>query len=102
MFPRTHATRGQLWNLAAGWHLENVSWYELITLRLPIIVIVDAEAAPDYTFEGLSDLVRKARLDFRSEMVFLNAFELDGREPGQPLVKGASPIPDSVRPYFGD
>ena len=102
MFARTHGTWGQLWNLSDGGHFENMAGYELIRRRLPIIVIVDAEADPDYTFEGLSDLVRKARLDFHSEMVFLNAFELDGREPGQPLVKGASPIPDSVRPYFGD
>ena len=102
MFARTHGTAGQLWNLSDGGHFENMGGYELIRRRLPIIVIVDAEADPDYTFEGLSDLVRKARLDFRSEIIFLNAFELDGLGPDRTPGPDPSPLPAGVRPYFGD
>jgi len=102
MFARTHGTSGQLWNLSDGGHFENMGGYELIRRRLPIIVIVDAEADPDYAFEGLSGLVRKARLDFRSEIVFLSALELDGPVPDCTPGTSGSPLPAGVRPYFGD
>jgi hypothetical protein len=63
--------------------------YELIRRRLPMIVIVDAEADPDYTFEGLANLIRKARLDFGAEIRFLREDKLTDRlHPG-------------VRDYFG-
>jgi hypothetical protein len=39
--------------------------------------MIDAEADPDYTFEGLSNLIRKARLDFGAETQFLSETELD-------------------------
>lgn len=102
MFARTHGTAGQLWNLSDGGHFENMAGYELIRRRLPVIVIVDAEADPDYTFQGLSDLVRKARLDFRAEIVFLNAQELNGPEAAEAWRDHPGAVPPSVRPYFGD
>jgi hypothetical protein len=89
MLARTHGTAGQLWNISDGGHFENMGGYELLRRRLPLIVIVDAEADPDYTFQGLSDLVRKARLDFEAEITFLDGPELDAELPG------------SVRSYFG-
>ncbi|HUR32946.1 MAG TPA: hypothetical protein VM032_04070 [Vicinamibacterales bacterium] len=102
MFARTHGTQGQLWNISDGGHFENMGGYELIRRRLPVIVLIDAEADPDYTFQGLSDFVRKARLDFRSEIVFLSAFDLDGVDPeGRPNA-AVAPLPASVRSYFGD
>lgn len=52
MFARTHGTAGQLWNISDGGHFENMGGYELIRRRLPVIVIVDAEADPDYSFQG--------------------------------------------------
>ena len=97
MLARTRGTAGQLWNLSDGGHFENMGGYELIRRRLPLIVIVDAEADPDYEFQGLSDLVRKARLDFEAEIKFLSTPQLDGRINAQTPV-----LPASVRPYFGD
>ncbi len=102
MFARTHGTAGQLWNISDGGHFENMAGYELIRRRLPVIVIVDAEADPDYTFQGLSDLVRKARLDFRAEVVFLNTQELNGPDAEQEWLANPGAVPPSVRPYFGD
>ena len=102
MFARTHGTAGQLWNISDGGHFENMAGYELIRRRLQVIVIVDAEADPDYTFQGLSDLVRKARLDFRAEIVFLNTDELNGPESDEAWQKAPGAVPPSVRPYFGD
>jgi hypothetical protein len=89
MLARTHGTAGQLWNISDGGHFENMAGYELLRRRLPLVVIVDAEADPDYTFQGLSDLVRKARLDFEAEITFLSSEELD------------TALPASVRRYFG-
>lgn len=65
------------WYLSDGGHFENLGGYELIRRRLKRIVVVDAEADPDYTFEGLANLVRKARLDFGAEITFLSNKELD-------------------------
>ena len=102
MFARTHGTAGQLWNISDGGHFENMAGYELIRRRLPVIVILDAEADPEYTFEGLSGMVSKARLDFQAEIVFLNVYELDGKSAEQHVADRPSPLPPEVRPYFGD
>ncbi len=73
---RFHGTAGPEWYLSDGGHFENLGGYELIRRRLPVIVLVDAEADPAYTFEGLANLVRKARLDFGAEIRFLTEPEL--------------------------
>ena len=94
LLARTRGTAGELWNLSDGGHFENMGGYELIRRQLPVIVIVDAEADPDYTFQGLSDLVRKARLDFNAEVKFMSASEIAAASPAT--------LPESVLPYFGD
>ncbi len=76
---RFHGTARQYWPLSDGGHFENMGGYELIRRRLPMLIIVDAEADPDYTFEGLANLVRKARLDFGAEIRFLTEDQLDQR-----------------------
>ncbi|MEZ5331939.1 MAG: hypothetical protein R2991_07760 [Thermoanaerobaculia bacterium] len=73
-FPGTARSR---WYLSDGGHFENLGGYELIRRGLRRIVLFDAEADPDYTFGGLSDLVRKARVDFGAEIRFLSEAELD-------------------------
>jgi len=73
-FPGSAARR---WYLSDGGHFENLGGYELIRRRLPRILVIDAEADPTYTFEGLANLVRKARLDFGAEITFLTPPELD-------------------------
>jgi hypothetical protein len=97
MLARTRGTAGPLWNLSDGGHFENMGGYELIRRRLPLIVIVDAEADPDYEFQGLSDLVRKARLDFNAEIKFLSMAQFDGR-----FDRNTPVLPNSLLPYFGD
>ncbi|MGO8801831.1 MAG: hypothetical protein ACLQSH_01815, partial [Candidatus Binatus sp.] len=79
----------QWWYLTDGGHFENMGGYELIRRRLPIMVIVDAEADPDYSFEGMANLVRKARLDFGAEIEFLSEESLD------------TFVDVSLRGYFG-
>jgi len=76
-FARFPGTAEEWWNLSDGGHFENLAGYELIRRRLPAIVLVDAECDPDYSYEGLANLVRKARVDFGAEIAFLDAAELD-------------------------
>jgi hypothetical protein len=85
-FPGSGARR---WYLSDGGHFENLGGYELIRRRLPRMLVVDAEADPEYRFEGLANLVRKARLDFGAEITFMTPAELDATlDPG-------------FRPFFG-
>ena len=63
------------WYLSDGGHFENMGAYELIRRRLPLIIVLDAEGDEDYTFEGLANLTRKARLDFGVEIEFLDTVD---------------------------
>ena len=78
---RFHGTSRAHWYLSDGGHFENLGGYELIRRRLRRIVVIDAEADPDYSFEGLANLMRKARLDFGAEIRFLNATEIEALVP---------------------
>jgi hypothetical protein len=86
---RFYGTSRKHWYLSDGGHFENMGAYELIRRRLGRIVLIDAEADPDYTFDGLANLVRKARLDFGAEIEFL----------GEPALDRA--VPQSHRRLFG-
>ena len=65
------------WYLSDGGHFENCAVYELMRRRLPLIVCCDCGADPDYEFEDVGNLVRKARIDFGAEIVFWGASQLD-------------------------
>ena len=69
---RFHGTARQYWYLSDGGHFEDLGGYELIRRRLPVIVLIDAAADPDYDFEELANLIRKARLDFNAEINFID------------------------------
>jgi len=86
---RFPGTARRHWYLTDGGHFENMGGYELLRRRLRFIVIVDAEMDADSTFEGLANLVRKARLDFGAEVRFLTERQLD------------KVVVDEVRPYVG-
>ena len=74
---RFHGTARRYWCLTDGGHFDNTGAYELIRRRLPLIVVIDAEADPNGTFQGLGTLVRKARADFGAEIEFLENSEQD-------------------------
>ena len=69
---RFHGVARRWWYLSDGGHFENTGAYELIRRRLPLIIIVDAGADPDYAYVDLANLVRKARTDFGAEIEFLD------------------------------
>lgn len=81
---RFYGPTKDLWNLSDGGHFENLGAYELIRREVPIIFVVDAEADPKYEFEGLGNLVRKARIDFGAEITFFTEKELQALTPPVP------------------
>jgi hypothetical protein len=69
-FARFPGTALPGWYLSDGGHFENLGGYELIRRRLKRIILIDAECDGDYTFGGLANLIRKARIDFGAEITF--------------------------------
>jgi hypothetical protein len=82
LLARFHGTARRHWYLSDGGHFENMGGYELLRRRLPFLVIVDGEQDEAYTFGGLANLVRKARLDFGAEITFLDEDQLDEKVQG--------------------
>ncbi|NIM50658.1 MAG: hypothetical protein GTN78_03645 [Gemmatimonadales bacterium] len=74
---RFHGVARRRWYLSDGGHFENMGGYELIRRRLPFIVVCDHEQDADYGFGGLANLVRKARIDFDTEIEFLSTEQLE-------------------------
>ncbi len=74
---RFRGPNAPLWYLSDGGHFENTAVYELIRRRLPLIVVCDNGADADYAFADLAALVRKARIDFQTEITFLDAAALE-------------------------
>jgi len=90
---RFHGTVRRYWYLTDGGHFEDLGAYELIRRRLPVIVIIDAEADPDYAFSELANLILKARLDFNAEITFL-----DRENPGD--LAAFNKATDKLSDYF--
>jgi hypothetical protein len=99
LLSRFSGTARPRWYLSDGGHFDNSGGYELVRRRLLRMVVVDAEADPLYTFEGLANLVRKARLDFGAEIRFLSARELDDVLP--PTHRHLFGSLDELRPRTG-
>ncbi len=79
-FPGPNSRR---WYLSDGGHFENTACYELIRRRLPVIVLCDDGADPEYQFGDLANLVRKARIDFRTEITFLTESDFADEPAGR-------------------
>jgi len=64
---RTDDTSTYLY-LTDGGHFDNMGLYELVRRRCRYIVICDAEADGELTFEGIGMAIRKCRIDFGAEI----------------------------------
>ena len=62
----------RLWYLSDGGHFENSGLYELIRRRVAFMIAVDADEDPNYRFGDLALLVRRARLDFKAELTWID------------------------------
>jgi hypothetical protein len=78
LLARFHGPQRRFWYLTDGGHFENTGAYELIRRRVPIVLLCDNGADGDGSFSDAADLVRKARVDFNTEIEFLSEEELHG------------------------
>jgi hypothetical protein len=69
---RFGGTGSRYWYLSDGGHFENTAAYALLRERARLIVVADAAADPEYDFEDLENLVRKARIDMRADIRFVD------------------------------
>lgn len=88
---RFHGTRRPQWYLSDGGHFENTACYELLRRRVPFIILCDCGCDPAYTFDDLTGLVRKARIDFSADIKFLDAAEIQNTVHAD-LVKFFGPL----------
>ena len=63
--------------LTDGGHYENSGAYVLIRRRVPLILVTDNGADPDYAFADLETLVRQSRIDLGAETTMLGGDALD-------------------------
>lgn len=54
--------------LSDGGHFDNLGLYELVRRRCRYIIAIDGEHDPKWKFDGLSEAVRKCRLDLDAEI----------------------------------
>jgi len=81
------------WYLSDGGHFENTACYELLRRQVPLIVCCDCGADPQYAFEDVANLVRKARIDFGAEIEFLPAEVAAGISPVLGSLDELKPVP---------
>ncbi|MBR9988410.1 MAG: patatin-like phospholipase family protein [Gemmatimonadetes bacterium] len=85
-------------HLSDGGHFENTGMYELLRRRCRYIIAADCGADPDFAFDDVGNLVRRAREDFDIEI----RIDLSPLRPGadgtarQPMVAGDIHYPDGV------
>jgi hypothetical protein len=84
---RFHGPTRRRWYLSDGGHFENTGCYELIRRRVPVIIVCDCGADPEYKFEDIANLVRKARTDFDAEIVFADQHASDHGQRSGPTVQ---------------
>ncbi|MEM6963306.1 MAG: hypothetical protein AAF573_00985 [Bacteroidota bacterium] len=60
----------EMLNISDGGHIENLGIYELLRRRCKLILAVDAEADPKFTFEAVQNLAIRARNELGLEIRF--------------------------------
>ena len=70
LLARFPGTASRSWYLTDGGHFENTAVYELIRRRLKVIIVLDNGADPTTKLGDVAGLVRKARVDFETEVEF--------------------------------
>lgn len=70
MFARFPGKKSLFWYLSDGGHFENTGVYPLLKRRVKTIVVADCGADPEFRFDDLENLVRKARIDYAITIAF--------------------------------
>lgn len=76
MFARFPGLNAPYWYLSDGGHFDNTGVYALLKRRLPLIVLADCGADPQYRFGDVENLVRKARIDHGALIEFVDPASL--------------------------
>lgn len=71
----TYDTAAPYCLLSDGGHFENTGVYPLIGRKLPFILLVDCGADPQYRFDDLQKLIRRARIDHDAEITFYDSVQ---------------------------
>lgn len=68
--------------LSDGGHFENTATYELIRRQLDVIVVSEAGQDEDFSFEDISNLIEKVRVDFGVQITFKKDYDIQYLVPG--------------------
>ncbi|TCI12422.1 MULTISPECIES: patatin-like phospholipase family protein [Dyella] len=71
MFARFPGLQASRWYISDGGHFDNTGVYALLKRKLPLIVLADCGADPDYIFADVENLIRKARIDHDATIEFI-------------------------------
>jgi hypothetical protein len=97
LFARFPGLRSAACYLSDGGHFDNTGVYALLKRRLPLIVLADCGADPDYLFGDLENLVRKAKIDYTYDIEFLDPTSLTSSPLGFNMASSFG-IPDTIGP----
>ncbi len=70
MFARFPDLKSKQLYLTDGGHFENTGVYPLLKREIPLIVVADCGADPEFIFDDLENLVRKAHIDYAAAINF--------------------------------
>jgi len=87
------------WFLSDGGHFENTGAYALLAERAKVIVIADCGADPNYRFQDLENLVRKARIDLRCDITFLKPVPKEAIGAPQAAANSVAQTPHTIDDY---
>jgi hypothetical protein len=96
-----HTTDDAKWvYLSDGGHFENLGLYEMVRRRCRQIIVIDADADPECSFEDLGNAVRKIYIDFGVSIDF-DKLDIQARQippvPGARFALGTIRYPGSDR-----
>jgi hypothetical protein len=80
-FARFPGLRSPQWYVSDGGHFENTAVYALIKRKIELIVVADCGADPEYLFDDVENLVRKAAIDYAGRIEFVLPPAYTGTEP---------------------
>ena len=84
--------------LSDGAHFENLALYEMALRRCRYIVVSDAGADPDFSFEDLGNAIRKIRTDLGIPIVF-EEIAIRAREKAETLFSPKDAAAQKARKY---
>jgi len=64
--------RSATWYVSDGGHFENTGVYALLKRQLDVIVAADCGADPNYRFDDLENMARKAEIDYGATIEFID------------------------------